>query len=253
MSDQEIFKNIYRGHQGLLRHCSYMRMSKVLLAIHMIEKTEISLEKIKMLDYGFGAGTLFRYIPKSSALFGVEQDPVVCEEVTASLHARGHANVDLSPISLANWREHRLLKTRYDLIVCSHVLEHLHDPVDFLTVLKSCLEPNGVILGLVPLNERVVNPHHVQKADHAVIKAWANDSGLRLVAYEEADPWIYWLQPLYTHDAGLRYRISQAVSLGLGIPATLMGSSAWFALGKIFARLTSSLPNQAVFVLEQGN
>jgi SAM-dependent methyltransferase len=230
-----------------------MRMSKVLLALHMLEKKEIPLENIKILDYGFGAGTLFRYLPKSSELFGVEQDPVVCEEVAASLHARGHANVDLSPISLASWREHRLLKTRYDLIVCSHVLEHLHDPVGFLNVLKSCLESGGAILGLVPLNERVINPHHVQKTDHAKIKAWVKNSGLRLVAYDEADPWIYWLQSLYTHDSGWRHRVSQAVSLGLGIPATLMGPSAWFALGKIFARLTGSLPNQAVFVLEQKN
>jgi hypothetical protein len=39
------------------------------------------------------------------------------------------------------------------------------------------------------------------------------------------------------------------VSLGLGLPATLLGPRLWFALGRCYAFLTRSKPVQAAFIL----
>ena len=43
--------------------------------------------------------------------------------------------------------------------------------------------------------------------------------------------------------------LAQLVSIALGLPATLLGQRAWFALGKVFAFLTASRPTQAGFIL----
>src|SRR5438105_4257037 len=72
---QEDFLTCYRGRQTILHHIAYMRMSKVLLALHLCEGAGLSLENKSIFDYGFGAGTFFRYCPPSSRLFGVEMDP----------------------------------------------------------------------------------------------------------------------------------------------------------------------------------
>ena len=72
---QTDYLTCYRGRQSVLHHASYMRMSKVLLALRLCEEARVKLEDTEILDYGFGAGTFFRYCPPSSRLFGVEIDP----------------------------------------------------------------------------------------------------------------------------------------------------------------------------------
>lgn len=246
---QETFKTCYRGRKGPLFHAAYMRMGKVLLIQRILRAVGKTLTQKAVFDYGFGAGTFYRYCPTSAKLSGVEQDPVVCREVSEMLAQRGFRNVDLQPIEIERWREHPLLEKQYDIFLCSHVLEHLPDPVDFLKTVLPCVRPDGVFLGLVPINERAENPHHLQKVDRAVVERWAAHSGYEVAYYEENDPFLYWVQPLYTVTSGWKYKLAQAMSLDLGLSATLFGERLWFAWGTIFAKLTFSKPTQAAFLL----
>lgn len=224
-------------------------MGKVLLALRSLRSVGLSLAEKDFFDYGFGAGTFYRYCRKSTNLSGVEQDSVVCQEVASMLARRGFRKVDLQPIGIEHWKEHPLLKREYDVFLCSHVLEHLPDPVDFLTTVRPCVRPDGVFLGLVPINERAENPHHLQKVDRAVVERWAAHSGYEMAYYEENDPFLYWAQPLYTVTSGWKHKLAQAMSLDLGLSATLFGERLWFAWGMIFGKLTFSKPTQAAFVL----
>jgi SAM-dependent methyltransferase len=249
MNNQARFETVYRGRQGALHHASYLRMSKVLFALRVLRRAGLPLDRAEVFDYGFGAGTFYRYCPTSAKLNGVEQDPVVCREVSEMLARRGFRNVDLQPIEIKRWTEHPLLKRGYDVFLCSHVLEHLPDPVDFLKTVRPCVKPDGVFLGLVPINERAENPHHLQKVDRDVVEKWASDAGYELAYYEENDPFLYWAQPLYTVTSGWRHKLAQAMSLDLGMSATLFGERLWFAWGRIFGRLSFSKPTQAAFLL----
>ncbi len=249
--DQIVFETVYRGRQSAWHHMAYMRLGKVWLALEILRQNGMNLVGKEIFDYGFGAGTLFHYLPKTADLFGVEQDPEVCEKVAARIKKKWHGKVDLAPIEIERWTEHRLLKQKYDLIVCSHVLEHLPEPDGLLKVLGECLSPTGRIVGLVPIHEREENPHHVQKASKGVILSWAKSSGLEVEKYLEGDPWLYWLQPLYTHDAGAWHIVAQGVSFGLGLLARFSGPRGWARLGQIFGALTGSLPTQAAFILKK--
>jgi SAM-dependent methyltransferase len=248
-SSQRTFETVYRGRQGMLHHASYMRMCKVLLALRVLRKASVELGCSDIFDYGFGAGTFFRYCPGKARLFGVEQDPVVCREVTQMLTGRGHSHVDLQPIEIERWKDQPLLKKPYDVFLCSHVLEHLPQPVEFLKAVRPCVKPDGVFVGLVPINERASNPHHLQVVDRSVVEKWATDSGYEVSYYEENDPFLYWAQPLYTVTSGWKHKLAQATSLDLGLSATLFGERLWFAWGKVFGKLTLSKPTQAAFLL----
>lgn len=249
MSSQVIFETVYRGRQGLLHHCAYMRMGKVLLALRVLRLGKLQLVHKDVFDYGFGAGAFFRYCPTSASLSGIEQDPVVCQQVSTMLARRGFRNVNLQPIEIERWQEHPLLKREYDMFLCSHVLEHLPDPANFLKTVRSCVRSGGVFLGLVPINERAQNPHHLQKVDRAVVERWAADAGYEMAHYEENDPFLYWAQPLFTVTSGWKHKLAQAISLDLGLSATLVGERLWFAWGKVFGKLTLSKPTQAAFLL----
>ena len=249
MSTQARFEMVYRGRQSVLHHVSYMRVCKVLLALRILRRAGHSSENKNFFDYGFGAGTFFRYCPTSAHLSGVEQDPAVCQEASDMLARRGFGNVELQPIEIEHWKEHPLLQRSYDIFLCSHVLEHLPDPVDFLKTVRRCVTLDGVFVGLVPINERVENPHHLQKVDRAVVEKWASDAGYEVSCYEENDPFLYWAQPLYTVTSGWKHKLAQAISLDLGLSATLFGERLWFAWGKVFGKLTFSKPTQAAFLL----
>jgi 2-polyprenyl-3-methyl-5-hydroxy-6-metoxy-1,4-benzoquinol methylase len=244
---QELFETCYRGRQSFLHHMSYVRMSKVQAALRIMDRNAIDLRDASFFDYGFGAGTFFRFLPQTCQMAGVEQDPVIVNEVAGMLRERGCRNVDLQPIEIQRWRDHPLLQRTYDLILCSHVLEHVPEPVDFLNVLKKSLSARGRLLIVVPINEIRDNVHHVSKIDRDSIDSWTAAAGLKLVDYQESDPWGYWQQPLYANDSTNRI-LTQGMGLGFGIPASLLGAATWESLGQIFAGLLNWKNTQAAFI-----
>ncbi|HTR42048.1 MAG TPA: methyltransferase domain-containing protein [Pseudomonadales bacterium] len=252
MAGQEIFENVYRKRQTVLHHMAYMRMAKVLLALEILQNARIDLDRKAIFDYGFGAGTFFLHCPISARIAGVEIDPVHVADVQRKLQRRGFSNVRLQTIVIEQWEQHPLLREQYDIFLCSHVLEHLPDPVKFLCRIRSCIKSDGVFVGLVPLNERRPNPHHVQTCDRTKIQEWLGQAGLKTRCYMESDPWLFWLQPFFANDTGLRHRLAQVSSLILGVPATLLGHRVWEALSPWCARLTGSKPTQAAFVAQPG-
>ena len=227
---------------------AYMRMAKVLLAMHILEKAGVSLIHKSIFDYGFGAGTFFRYCPASAHIAGVEMDPENVSDAQENLKARGFASLRLESISISDWEAHPLLQQQYDLFLCSHVLEHLPDPVAFLRRIRTCIKPGGFLVGLLPINERYANPHHIHACDQATIQQWAAQSGMTICSYLESDPWLYRAQFLFVSDTGARHAIAQAVSLALGIPATLCGHRMWMALSRQCERITGWKPTQAAFI-----
>jgi SAM-dependent methyltransferase len=248
-SPQEDFLSCYRGRQASLHHMAYMRMAKVLLALYLCQKAGIILENKSIFDYGFGTGTFFRYCPPSSRLSGVELDSENVFAVQSMLRKRGLLKTDLHPIDIQFWSEHPLLKKRYDIVLCSHVLEHIADPVSFLERMRDCIDTGGVFIGLVPINERKIDPHHVQEVNRRKIEEWAELAGLQINMWLEADPWLYWVQPIFASRNKGTHLIAEMISVSLGVPATAMGPQMWFRLGNLFGWLTRSLPTQAAFVL----
>ena len=94
---QESFKTCYRGRKSPLFHAAYMRMGKVLLGLRVLRRAGLALDRAEVFDYGFGAGTFFRCCTTSAHPSGVEQDPVVCRDLSEMLDGRGFRSADLLP------------------------------------------------------------------------------------------------------------------------------------------------------------
>src|SRR5262245_26799036 len=120
MARGDVFSHVYRGRQSDLHHMAYLRMSKVLLALHVLELMRFDLASRSIFDYGFGAGTFFRYCPTSARLYGVETDHENVSATRGMLERRGHQNPTLATIEVDRWSVHPLLDRRYDLVLCSH-------------------------------------------------------------------------------------------------------------------------------------
>jgi SAM-dependent methyltransferase len=148
----------------------------------LLRHAGLSVSSGDVFDYGFGAGTFFHYCARDCRLVGVEVDPRAVEQVRRMLEGSGRF-CDLQVIDPDAWARHPFLRREYDLIICSHVLEHLDAPVELVSALGRCLKPHGAILAIVPINELRYNPQHIQVVSRAVVEDWTAQSGLRLLLY----------------------------------------------------------------------
>lgn len=89
--------------------------------------------KLRLLDIGCGNGA-FLYMARQAGwlTFGVEPDPVARRLAEASGHeARPH---------VSNWIGS---EDQFDAITMSHVIEHVHDPLELLMIAFALLRPGG--------------------------------------------------------------------------------------------------------------
>lgn len=203
----------------------------------------------RVLDYGFGAGAFLQDCPTCAHLFGVEMDPEAVAELESFLRAREFAQVDLRPLDVERWRENALLTLRYDVIVCSHVLEHLPNPVELLAALKKCLAPGGVLLVLLPIHERRRDPHHAHAVTPALALEWCARAGLVVARRFDSDYACDPFQPVFAWRGRLGRIVAQGVSLGLGLAAKLVGENRWMPLGDWLGPKLGWRPTQLALAL----
>lgn len=247
---QDKYLRVYRRRQSWVYHLAYLRLSKVLILLSALEKHGLSLTDKSILDYGFGAGTFLRHCPKEYFLFGVELDCVNVESVRDSHSKRRDAKMLIRARQMK--RGGRIMSCypgQYDLVVCSHVLEHMKERVELLKRLMSCLAPEGCLLGALPINELVPHENHEWAVDRSMIGKCVQAAGAKIVCYWELDHFTYYALPVFHAKSAFGRFMAQGTSLCLGIVATLLGMRLWFMLSTAFGRATRAKPAQAVFLL----
>jgi 2-polyprenyl-3-methyl-5-hydroxy-6-metoxy-1,4-benzoquinol methylase len=245
---QADFYSCYRGRQSFIFHLSYLRLRKVWLFLLLLEKSCINLEKKRFLDYAFGSGTLFRFLPQDCFISGVEIDTVAVEQVSQMLKERGYKNYSLRFIDVKRWQQNEIWKHKYDIICASHVLEHLLDPSKFLHLVSDSLETNGHFIGLVPINEIIVDSHHEKIFDKSSIYTLCDDAGLEVVEYIENDHFTYWLQPIFSQSNWIAQFLRKVVCLWLGCFARLLPPKFWFFFSSLVGKMFFCRPTQAAFL-----
>jgi 2-polyprenyl-3-methyl-5-hydroxy-6-metoxy-1,4-benzoquinol methylase len=122
-------------------------LSWLLVPLHgrLVEPFEIAelvkLPKGRLLDVGCGNGGMLSIAQRLGwRAVGLEIDPVAAR----AARARGLDVLEGSYHHLAAFRQ------QLDCIICSHVLEHVHDPRDLLVHVADALTPGGTLLLAAP-------------------------------------------------------------------------------------------------------
>lgn len=98
-------------------------------------------KKGKLLDVGCGSGnTVLSAKQLGWDAIGLEIDP----RAVLAAKQRGLQVIE------GDFRELKKLKKQFDCIVCSHVLEHVHFPLELLQSMTDALKPDGVLLLSLP-------------------------------------------------------------------------------------------------------
>lgn len=156
------------------------------VALNLLEEEVSQVSGLTLLDYGCGRGETLEYAKALGIdAYGLDVDP----ECVSQARTKGRADI----LNLENTSE-QIGCDSYDIVACFHVLEHVENPKECLTMLAKCARkyvitavPNLRLLHNLrrPTREpNSINPGHLQSWDHAHFRNLAeNHCGLRIVSW----------------------------------------------------------------------
>jgi len=166
-------------------HLSYDQLSKTRRNLAALKSDLKSPGPLSVLDYGFGHGTFMYRVPRTHKVFG-------CELSTQAIgNMKRLFKFFRRDIQL--FREDVFLSPAYekkfDLIHCSHVLEHVDSDSELLSAFHKRLHDGGRLLINVPINEVWRDPNHVREYCLKNLLKLLQCSGFAVDSAREADRW----------------------------------------------------------------
>lgn len=165
---------------------SYDQQSKTKRNIYFLKKylaKNIIPTNCNYLDYGFGHGSMFYKLPKTWQYFGYE----ISEYAKNNMIKRAkYLNINYT-----NYLYKQLINVRddnkFDLITCSHVLEHLENDDEIIKLFYNKLSNKGLLLINLPINEYFDDIKHLRKYDRDSAMELLEKNGLRIIDVIEED------------------------------------------------------------------
>ncbi|MBI1937687.1 MAG: class I SAM-dependent methyltransferase [Ignavibacteriales bacterium] len=114
-------------------------------------------KKVKYLDYGCGHGSLLLKMNSSMELYAAD---ISSNSLRNLSNIAGLLKKNIKTISIEEFMANNQGK-RFDIISCSHVLEHVINDRELLKTFHMNLEDGGTLLLNLPINEVWQDPKHV--------------------------------------------------------------------------------------------
>jgi len=187
--NKEFYNNLYKKRSPLISFLyskvSFDQQSKSKLNISVIKNFLGSKfnSALKVLDYGFGHGSLLLKYNANHQLYGCD----ISKQAVAnfpSVAAVVGKEVKTGTVEefLSKYND-----VKFDVITLSHIIEHVDDELLLLRSLVEKLSKDGVILINVPINEVWEDPKHVRKYDQTYLQSVLSACGLTSNFSIEAD------------------------------------------------------------------
>lgn len=113
----------------------------------------LNRDGLAIFDMGFGLGAMLFAFRRSCRLAGLELSPSAVAQAKGIANRRGYASADFR-VYQPGFEYPVEWLGKFDLVICSHVLEHIENPKPVFDVLITLLQHGGWACIAVPINEK---------------------------------------------------------------------------------------------------
>jgi SAM-dependent methyltransferase len=182
MRQKLIYDGAYRGAQRVRRLLRFDIRYRCRRMHEVLGELNLDVSGANVLDVGFGTGDMLASFPIDCTVHGAE----ISNSAVDAAEQNGRF-VDFRRASFALVGEDTpddLPPGPFDVIIASHVLEHVGNDQRWMSAIGDRLRPGGVALVFVPVEEPGYNPDHVRIYSLGSIANLVARSGLEVLHVE---------------------------------------------------------------------
>lgn len=157
---RQVYTRRYARFRRLHDVFRYDARYRLWLMEDIFRRFEIPFERQKVFELGFGTGSLLLRFDASSALHGAELSTSALAGLAQDERARAYRELCLLATEADG--SPRFPDTDYDIVIASHVLEHVPDDRAALAALHRHTRQGGFGLFFLPLERPRHNPDHAR-------------------------------------------------------------------------------------------
>jgi SAM-dependent methyltransferase len=232
------FAGYWSGPARRRHRLSYPAITKVRRIRPMLSKRGLDRKPgIAVFEQGFGPGDMLFSFDPSATIAGVEISQIDVDTAAAEARERGFTKIDLRQFVPGKPLPQEWLG-RFDVLISSHVLEHIEDPVPVMKELATMMKPGAVACVIVPLSEKAgEDPNHFHRFTEATFRQMLESSGLVVEEMHSVDRLWRALCPIFLRRLGRPYSIWRVLSVLLNAACSPLPSSALAGIDSILGVL----------------
>ena len=136
-------------------------------------------------------------------------------------------------------------------MIASHLLEHVDNDDQILEEIKTILKPDGVVIILIPINEKYDDVKHIRKYTTEKFIKFATDNGFKIDYYLENELLFHIVEKFYYYNYNKKWKIlGPIITLLFNIPSSLLPIRVHKLINPIFKSFDFK-PRQAGFLLSK--
>jgi len=213
--------------------------------LHLVKQSGKPLKGQKVLDIGFGSGAVLFSFDPSCEIHGVEISESAINRAKDFAARKGYRRFTFHfPTKVLPMEDETI-----DIVIASHVLEHVPDDIALLREIHRVLKPDGIAVILVPINERYNDPNHVRAYSTASLRELAVALGFNVHTVLENELLFHIVETFYFKGYNRRWKIlGPAIVALFNFPLSVLPFFAYRAIDAIM-RAAGFKPRQTCLVL----
>jgi len=246
-SENESFYDEYYDKPDWWFKLRYDTQYKIKSALSALKKVGFQSKGKNIFEYGFGSGELLLKFREANLLAGMEISPTAVEFV------RSRTNQTLTIFNLSDIHMiYSFESYSFDLVIASHVVEHIYDTKAFIGQINYLLKKEGIVLLQIPINEKYDDPKHVHHYSIKSLSEIFEYDGYELIYSSENEYLFYLVEDIYLDPAKTQLSLSENMRrIVFNLFFSRFPFRALLYFEKIYKKNNSIKPRQAVVVLKK--
>lgn len=214
--NQEVYNDFWSSR--LRRYWTYSNQGKLRRFRRLTQKAGLlSRPRLRVFEMGFGLGSMLFCFDASCDLAGTELSEGAVRAAEAAARKRGFEHVDFRVFQPgapypAEWHHH------FDVVIASHVLEHIENPEPALRDLLDLLRPGGIACLIVPVNEQQGDDlNHFHLFTEASFRRLLEKVGLQIMSIHSSDRILNMVRPLIKRTQAGGSKLDRLQSIGFNL------------------------------------